>query len=138
MLDVRLEALVSAGNGTLAQLTEAMADAAVTDLRGQEIVPTALALLQHGGITSEQNEALTLMEEWIELVAPRRDRDNDGRYDQEQAVALMDAWYPHMIEALLPQVLPLETAGLAPVGRDNAPGAMGSAYQQGYYGYLRR
>ncbi len=138
MLDVRLQALVSAGNVTLAQLTEAMADAAVTDLRGQEIVPTALALLQQGALTSEQNEALTLMEEWIELGAPRRDRDNDGRYDQEQAVALMDAWYPHMIEALLPQVLPLETAGLAPVGRDNAPGAMGSAYQQGYYGYLRR
>ncbi|HBU64624.1 MAG TPA: penicillin amidase, partial [Alcanivorax sp.] len=24
------------------------------------------------------------------------------------------------------------------VGRDNAPGAMGSAYQNGYYGYLER
>lgn len=138
MLDVRLEKLVAAGNVTLAQLTEAMADAAVTDLRGQEILPVALALLQQGSLTAEQSEALALLQEWVELGAPRRDRDNDGRYDQEQAVALMDAWYPHMIEALLPQILPLERAGLAPVSRDNTPGAMGSAYQQGYYGYLRR
>lgn len=53
----------------------------------------------------------------------------------------MDAWYPRMIARVLPQVTALESTpqgNLVPVGRDNSPGDMGSAYQSGYYGYLRR
>lgn len=141
MLEMRLEKLVADGNVTRGSLTEAMGDAAVTDLRGQEILPAALALLQRGTLTSAQQEAVFMLHDWVDAGAPRRDRDNDGQYDRQDAVALMDAWYPRMIEQLLPQILPLEATdfgNLMPVGRDNKPGVMGSAYQHGYYGYLRR
>ncbi|MBZ2188712.1 penicillin acylase family protein [Alcanivorax sp. JB21] len=141
MLDVRLEQLVSEGNITLARLTEAMGDAAVVDLRGQEILPAAINLLRQGSVSGDIDTALNLLAEWNANGAFRRDRNNDGRYDEENAVALMDAWYTRMIERLLPQVTALENTpggNLAPVGRDNAPGDMGSAYQSGYYGYLRR
>jgi hypothetical protein len=53
-----------------------------------------------------------LLRDWVDQQAFRRDRDNDGAYDDEAAVALME--------------------------RDNRPGAMGCAYQKGYYGYLQR
>lgn len=141
MLDVPLTQLVAEGNITLARLTEIMTDAGVTDLRGQEILPAAIDLLNRGSISGDISEALNLLQTWHDNGAWRRDRNNDGRYDEEAAVALMDAWYTRMIERLLPQVTALENTGagnLAPVGRDNRPGDMGSAYQSGYYGYLRR
>ena len=141
MLDVRLARLVDEGNITLARLTEIMTDAGVVDLRGQEILPAAFALLEQGSLGADASEALDLLRDWVANGAYRRDRDNDGRYDEEAAVALMDAWYPRMIARVLPQVTALESTpqgNLVPVGRDNSPGDMGSAYQSGYYGYLRR
>jgi len=81
------------------------------------------------------------MQAWVDGGAYRRDRDGDGEYDAQAEVALMDAWYTRMIETLLPQVTALEdtaAGNVSLVGRDNAPGAGGSAYQNGYYGYLER
>lgn len=141
MLDVRLQALVTDGNVTRGDVVEAMADAGTVDLRGQEVLPAALDVLETESLNGDQAEAVALLREWIEGGAMRRDRDGDGQYDAQAAVALMDAWYGPMIEAVLPQITPLEdVAGESRmiVGRDNAPGPMGSAYQAGYYGYLRR
>ena len=141
MLDTRLQALVAQGNVTLAALTEAMADAGVVDLRGQEIAPVALDLLESGTLSADQQMVIGLMRDWVAGQAFRRDRNNSGEYDDTQAVAFMDAWYTRMIEQLLPQVTALESSAMGnvvPVGRDNSPGDMGSAYQSGYYGYLAR
>ena len=141
MLDVRLRDLVQQGNVTRANMVEAMGDAAVVDLRGQEVLPKALALLQSTPVTGDEASVVEMMQAWVDGGAYRRDRDGDGEYDAQAEVALMDAWYTRMIETLLPQVTALEdtTAGnVSLVGRDNAPGAGGSAYQNGYYGYLER
>ena len=141
MLEVRLRGLADQGGVTLANLVEAMGDAAVVDLRGQEVLPLALALLADGEPTQDQAQVLTLMGDWVANGAFRRDRDGDGAYDEEAAVALMDAWYPRMIDALLPQLTAMEDVGgrdLSLMERDNKPGDMGSAYQKGYYGYLER
>jgi hypothetical protein len=81
------------------------------------------------------------MQDWVDNGALRRDRDGDGNYDEEAAVALMDAWYPLMIDILLPQITAVEDVdgrNLSLMGRDNKPGAGGSAYNNGYYGYLER
>ncbi|MAO58439.1 MAG: penicillin amidase [Alcanivorax sp.] len=141
MLEVRLRDLVDQGGVTLANLVEAMGDAAVVDLRGQEVLPRALDLLETTPVTGDEASAIELMRDWIAGGAFRRDRDGDGDYDAEAAVALMDAWYPRMIEALLPQLTAMEDVNgrnLSLMGRDNKPGGMGSAYQSGYYGYLER
>ena len=36
---------------------------------------------------------------WISKGAHRRDLDKDGRYDDDDAVTLMDAWWPRLIDA---------------------------------------
>ena len=126
---------------TRARMVEAMGDAATVDLRGQEIVPAALALLESAPVTGDQDSAIRLMQDWVANGALRRDRDGDGNYDEEAAVALMDAWYPLMIDILLPQITAVEDVdgqNLSLMGRDNKPGAGGSAYNNGYYGYLER
>lgn len=146
MLEVRLKDLVERGNVTRADVVEAMGDAATVDLRGQEVLPAALALLNTGELSDDEQAAVDLLEEWsgadLHHRAMRRDRDGDGAYDDEAAVALMDAWFDPMIERSLPQLVALENVNGRNVSleseRDNAPGDMGSAYQHGYYGYLRR
>ncbi|MDN5862778.1 MAG: penicillin acylase family protein, partial [Salinisphaera sp.] len=136
MLAVRLQKLVAQGNVTRANVVEAMGDAATVDLRGQEVLPPALALLEAGPLTDAQQQAVDLLRGWVADGAMRRDRDQDGAYDQAAAVALMNAWYDPMIEAVLPQIVAVEDAMI--MGRGNPPGPMGSAYQSGYYGYLER
>ncbi len=141
ILDVRLQQLVEEGSVTRARMVEAMGDAATVDLRGQEIIPHALALLESAPVTGDQDSAIRLMQDWVTNGAMRRDRDGSGNYDEEAAVALMDAWYPLMIDILLPQVTAVEDVdgqNLSLMGRDNKPGAGGSAYNNGYYGYVGR
>ncbi|HAI88519.1 MAG TPA: penicillin amidase, partial [Alcanivorax sp.] len=104
MLDVRLRDLVEQGNVTRANMVEAMRDAAVVDLRGQEVLPKALALLQSTPVTGDEASVVEMMQAWVDGGAFRRDRDGDGEYDAQAEVALMDAWYTRMIETLLPQV----------------------------------
>lgn len=141
ILDVRLQQLVEEGSVTRARMVEAMGDAATVDLRGQEIIPHALALLENAPITGDQDSAIRLMQDWVTNGAMRRDRDGSGNYDEEAAVALMDVWYPLMIDILLPQVTAVEDVdgqNLSLMGRDNKPGAGGSAYNFGYYSYVER
>ena len=141
ILDVRLQQLVAEGNVTRARMVEAMGDAATVDLRGQEIVPQALALLDTAPVTGDQDSAIQRLRDWVASGAMRRDRDGSGDYDDEAAVALMDAWYPLMIDILLPQITALENVdgrNLSLMGRDNKPGPGGSAYNNGYYGYVER
>jgi len=141
ILEVRLQDLVTEGNVTRSAVVEAMADAATVDLRGQEVVPGALDILEQGNLRDSEQTAVDLLRQWIDNGAMRRDRDEDGSYDAEAAVALMDAWYDPMIESVLPQIVALEDVNgenRMIMQRDNAPGPMGSAYNDGYYGYLER
>lgn len=139
------DVLDSGGQYTRAALVEDMEDAGTVDLRGQELLPQALKILQQGALTSDEQVAVQVLRDWVEQPlsarAMRRDRDNNGAYDNSDAVALMDAWYNPMIEAVLPKVVALEDVdgkNVNLIDRDNPPGPMGSAYQTGYYGYLRR
>ncbi len=50
----------------------------------------------------------------------------------------MDAWWDNMIDALLPQLVAVEDIGVMVSGRNDPPGPTGSAFQGGYYGYMRR
>src|SRR5262249_54142363 len=68
-----------------------------------------------------------------------RDRDADGRYDFRAQVVLLDAWYPHLIDALLPQLVAVESSGASALqARYDAPRAQGSAYQEGWYEHMKR
>jgi len=134
-LDDRVEAAIQTGTPiTIANMVELMADAATVDLRGAQVLPPALAII---GGEPGLDPILTILDDWVVAGAFRRDRDDDGQYDDASAVAIMDEWFPRMIDATLgPQLAAFY--GDIPMGFDNEPGPLGSAYQSGYYGYLKK
>jgi hypothetical protein len=149
MLEARLDAFRNSGRRhDIASLIEIAADASFTDLRGQELLPLLLQLLQQGPLGEEQTQVIELMRGWLEagsgqwisgtpsLGAFRRDRDDSGTYDMRQQVLLMDAWYPRLLERCLPQLVAVEA--LVGQERYDAPRAQGSAFQEGWFQHLAR
>ena len=77
----------------------------------------------------------------MENGAKRIDTDRDGYYDDSEAIALFDAWYNEIINATLSQIVEIENykgENVSLTVRDNAPNPGGSAYMDGYYGYMKR
>jgi acyl-homoserine lactone acylase PvdQ len=149
MLEDRLDAFRASGRRhDIASMIEIMSDAAHTDLRGQTVLPLLLELMQAGTLSDEQQQVIALMQAWIDdgsqqwidgtpgLGAWRRDRDNDGDYDLRAQVLLMDAWYPRLIDSLLPQLVAND--GRVGTGRYDNPRAQGSAYQEGWFQHMKR
>jgi hypothetical protein len=138
-LNERLEQAIGPGQTiTAAQLVEIMGDAGHVDLRGSQVLPWALELLQTVDEDfTDIKPALGALKAWYDAGAMRRDRDGDGEYEHSGAIALMDAWYEPMIQA----VFGLQLNGLfdlIPMRFDDKPSSIGSAYQSGYYGYLQK
>jgi acyl-homoserine lactone acylase PvdQ len=128
---------------TLPQLVDAMEEAATVDLRGYKVLPLALDIL--GRQTDPRlEEAIDQLRAWQRRGAHRIDRDRDGSYEDSEAIAIMDAWWPRWLEA---QFKPTWGQKLfdAVHGRltfDNEPNNhgdhLGSAYQDGWYGYVSK
>jgi acyl-homoserine lactone acylase PvdQ len=138
-LNERLEQAIDSGQPiTAAQLVEIMADAGHVDLRGSQVLPWALELLHAvADDFPDLTPAKDVLESWHAAGAMRRDRNGDGEYEHSGAIALMDAWYEPMIHAVFgPQLDGFFS--LIPIGFDDKPGSIGSAYQSGYYGYLQK
>ncbi|MFN2376471.1 MAG: penicillin acylase family protein [Candidatus Binatia bacterium] len=134
MLDKGLETALGGGPLTIGEMVEIMGDAGYTDLRGQEILPLALDMI---GTEAGMETVLGVLADWEAAGTQRRDRDDDGDYDHASAVAIMDAWWQHMIEDTVgPQLSPYY--GDILLGFDNEPSDIGSAYQSGYYGIMEK
>jgi hypothetical protein len=136
LLDARLRPLVKGPRrATLAEGVEAMALAATTDLRGQEILPELLGIVAKA--TDLRPYAL-LLRAWLDGGAHRLDRDENGRYDDEAAVALMDAWWNPLVRAMFdPQLDGLYD--LVGVNFHDGPSShLGSAFQGSYYGAVKK
>jgi acyl-homoserine lactone acylase PvdQ len=162
MLGDRLAAFQATGKKfDVGNMVEVMADTAFTDIRGAKVVPLLLQLMQMGTLDADQQQVVTMMQDWTNAGSGswidgqpgfgswRRDRNDDGVYDQRSQVVLMDAWYPHLIDALLPQVTaidggdsantnPTSCSGLALQCRLDAPTATGSAFEYGYFEIMKR
>lgn len=152
LLEARLLAFRDSGRQhDVGSMIEIMADAAFTDLRGQDLVPLLLEIMERGELTPDQQAVAALMRAWRDagsqqwisgepgLGSYRRDRDQDGVYDQRAPVVLMDAWYHHLLSSLTPQLLALEQAGTPTLtSRYDAPRAQGSAYQEGWYQHMKK
>jgi acyl-homoserine lactone acylase PvdQ len=138
-LNDRLEQAIGSGQTiTAAQLVEIMGDAGHVDLRGSHVLPWVLELLQAvAEDTTDVKPALDALEAWYEAGAMRRDRDGDGDYEHSGAIALMDTWFEPMIRAVFGEQLD-GLYGLIPLGFDDKPSSIGSAYQSGYYSYLQK
>ncbi|MCQ4083291.1 penicillin acylase family protein [Streptomyces sp. RB6PN25] len=147
LLDARVKALVRKGGVTRSELTQAMADAAVTDLRGEDVLPDLLAVLGNGPITDPQlAQAVAELRNWSQDGTKRRETTPGSHtYADSDAIRIMDAWWPLLVQAEFEPGLGsgLYNALTADVPVDQPPSASqgptgghaGSSFQYGWYSY---
>jgi len=105
----------------LASVTSAMNAGATQDLRSTGLTPTLSRLLRGGPAPSARAQRmLELLEAWRAGGSSRLDRDEDGAMDAGGAPAIMDAFYPRLVDAVLGGALGPQLADLkALVGATN-------------------
>jgi acyl-homoserine lactone acylase PvdQ len=143
-LNDRIEAgIAGAETMTREELVDAMEDAATVDIRGAYVLPVALRALREAtnnqSKSKQVRKARKVLKAWAQSGAHRIDRAPvDGTYDDTKAVRYMDAWWPHLVKAVMGKALgaDLYTTAQTMQGLDNRPGASGSAYGGGWYGYV--
>jgi hypothetical protein len=144
LLDDRVRRLIKGKRkATLPQLTEAMADAATVDLRGDAVLPWALRVL---GTPSDPAlaDAVAKLRAWQRAGAHRRDADGDGSYEHSEAIRIVDAWWPLWMRAQFEPTLgkALFDSMSAVHALDNHPNNhgdhVGSAWQGGWYSFAQK
>jgi acyl-homoserine lactone acylase PvdQ len=158
-LDDRIRPLIRGSRkATLTELVDAMAGAATVDLRGDSVLPWALRVLRAklpvrvGGRTVLRSAltdpaiagAVKLLESWRRAGSHRLDRNRDDVYEHTDAIRVMDAWWPRWVRAQFRPVLGSEL--FARIQRmiefsndpNNHGEHLGSAWQNGWYGYAQK
>jgi acyl-homoserine lactone acylase PvdQ len=128
---------------TLAGLIDVMEVAGSGDLRAHVDLPLALRILgkpHDAGL----RDAVNKLRAWQRDGGLRRDSNHDGVYEHADAIRIMDAWWPRWVKAQFQPALggKAYSALSRTLEIDNPPnnnGAhLGSAYQGGWYGYVRK
>jgi hypothetical protein len=128
---------------TLPKAIDIMEVAGTTDLRAHAVLPWALKVVGRPR-DAKLKAAVALLRNWRRAGGLRKDADRNGVYDHSDAVRLMDAWWPRLVRAQFRPVLGKRAfRQLAKtVDLDNEPNNggqhLGSAYQDGWYGYARK
>ena len=133
LLDRRAAALHDA---TPADVVRAVQDAATVDVRGELVLPDVLRVLD--GAPAPDPALAATRDELARGVAggpPRRDRNDDGWYD-DHAVAVMDALFEPLVQAVFRPSLGTyldDAAARRPKMLDNPPSQTGGAFAHGWY-----
>lgn len=147
LLNSRIKALINSGQKiTRASLTKAMEDAAVTDLRGEILLPQLLQVIGTPSDPALAN-AVGELKTWLADGAKRRETSAGSHtYADSDAIRIMDAWWPLLVQAEFePAMGPtLYSAMTGVLGVDDSPygGAeagvahKGSSFQSGWYSYV--
>jgi acyl-homoserine lactone acylase PvdQ len=133
----------TAGDRTVgvAGVARIVQDAATVDSRARYTLPMLLRVI---GDDRRTSAARGLLRDWLADGAHRVDRDRDGRYRHEQAIALFDAWWEDGDHSVAHDVLSARLGdGLVrrlPEGVDDHPRlGLGSAWNNvGWYGYVSK
>ncbi|MEV6010816.1 penicillin acylase family protein [Streptomyces sp. NPDC051976] len=147
LLDSRVKALVQAGGVTRASLVKAMADAALTDLRGEDVLPDLLQVINTAPVTDPQEAtAVQQLTAW-KAAGTKRHETSPGShvYANADAVRVMDAWWPLLVAGEFQSGLgsDLYTALTGDLSIDESPSAghgptgahAGSSFQYGWWSY---
>jgi acyl-homoserine lactone acylase PvdQ len=89
-LSDRLDVLAAEGGVTTTSLAAAVQDAATVDSRARHTLPDLLDVI---GDDPALADATALLAGWVERGAHRIDRDRDGAYEEQAAIALFDTWW---------------------------------------------
>jgi hypothetical protein len=114
-LEDRIAPLVKGGGVTPASLLAAVADAGFADTRAAKTLPYLLRAIGDDPATKAATDEL---EAWLADGALREDRDRDGSYSHQAAIAIFDEWW---------ESAPTDSAprGRYAVGRDVLRGGLG-------------
>jgi acyl-homoserine lactone acylase PvdQ len=131
------------GGATLdaAAVTGVMAEAAVEDSRARYTLPYLLKVI---GKDEKTAAARRLLQAWLDAGAPRVDRDRDGAYGHQQAIALFDEWWESGKKSVAYDVVADRLGGgrtrLLPQFLDDHPRlGVGSAWNAvAWYGYVNQ
>jgi acyl-homoserine lactone acylase PvdQ len=138
LLDRRVQALLDAGPVTRDRLVGVVQDAAVADLRAEVLLPLLLEV--HGDDGSPGHD---LLASWAGY---REDRDRDGAYTDQAAVALFDEWWEPAADPSLSVARTVLRSGLGdlvdelPKSLDDHPReGLGSSWNNvAWYGYVSK
>jgi hypothetical protein len=142
LLNTRLEAAIAAGHVDRTDVIDAMEDAGTVDLRGQEVLPLLLSALgptAPGGSDPRVQDMRDRLAAWLTTATHRRDHDQSGEYDDPQAPAIMDAWWPRLAHAVFDAPSGDALAELR-VSLDDANrrNHLGSAFNDGLYSHVNK
>jgi hypothetical protein len=128
---------------TLPKAIDVMEMAGSTDLRAHAVLPLALKVIGRPR-DARLRGAVSELRAWLKAGGLRRDSNRDGTYEHSDAIRIMDAWWPLWLRAEFQPVLGKTAYAqlLKTVDGDNEPNNggqhLGSAYQDGWYGYARK
>ena len=142
MLNARIdEAFAKKEKLTRPAVVSLMEDAATVDLRGQEVLPKLLEILQGDPPAGADPRVLAMretLELWMQQGAHRVDRNGDGAYDDPVGPAIMDTWFDVLSRTTYAAPTGSAFASLQ-LGTDDSPrGHGGSAFFDGFYSQIRR
>ena len=151
LLDLGIQHYLKLRHGKMAlvDLINAMGNAGTQDLRGVEVLPYALRVLGRVKAPASLATAVSELRAWVASGSHRINRASPGatgRYQQGDAVQLMDAWWPLLVKAEFGGVLggPLlgQIEGDYPIndqpGHGTSGNHLGSAWDVGFYGIVQK
>ncbi len=135
--------LAGSGKMSLTEAIDSMEVAGTKDLRAAQVLPL---LLQVVGTPSDPQlaAAVDTLQDWLAAGAQRIDTDQDGQYQHPNAVQILDAWWPRLLEAEFEPEMGAAffDAVHSVLSFDNEPNNhgqhLGSAYQDGWWGYVSK
>ncbi|MER5472082.1 penicillin acylase family protein [Streptomyces sp. NPDC002685] len=148
LLEDRVAKLVAAGGVTRSALVKAMADAALADLRAEDVLPDLLKVVNSSPVTdSTAAAAVSKLSAWVTAGAKRKETSAGSHtYADADAVRILDAWWPLLVKAEFQPGLGsgLYTAFGSNLPIDEAPSAghgptgshAGSSFQYGWWSYV--
>ncbi|MGW5644673.1 penicillin acylase family protein [Saccharopolyspora sp. NPDC003752] len=157
LLDRRVaEHIASGGKFDRVTLTQAMADAGVTDLRAERVLPDLLRLIDSRPVTDPETSALVdRLREWL-ADGGRRVETSPGseEYAHAEAIELLDAWWPRLVRGEFEPAVGADAyramtdmmqINESPSGWQNGEpdlhvgqGHQGSAFQFGWFGQVSK
>ncbi|MEV6737686.1 penicillin acylase family protein [Streptomyces sp. NPDC051104] len=148
LLEDRVRKLVAAGGVTRSSLAKAMADAALADLRAEDVLPKLLKVVNSSTVTdSTAAAAVSKLQAWVTAGAKRTETSAGSKtYADADAVRILDAWWPLLVKAEFQPGLgsDLYTAFGNNLPIDESPSAAhgptgshaGSSFQYGWWSYV--
>ncbi|MGA5899752.1 penicillin acylase family protein [Streptomyces venetus] len=148
LLEDRVKKLVQQGGVTRASLVRAMADAALADLRAENVLPKLLKVINSAPVTdSAAAAAVSKLQAWVAAGGKRTETSaGSKKYADADAIRILDAWWPVLVKAEFEPGLGSELyeAMTANLPVDESPSAAhgptgshaGSSFQYGWWSYV--